>query len=783
MRGWRPCMTMIILALSCPGSNAQQNSDKFSVEERAWIRAHPVIRLAVMPNHVPFIFQQRDGMWRGVAPDYLKLISQHSGLVFKIVMVSNRSQSLSALQSGKVDLVPLVLNVGVPMPAPGLVYSSAYLAMPAFLATRTSTLSLGDSNSLEDKTVALSVTEADLYGPVLRQGHDSIRIIASPDMRQALVVLAKGGANAALGSEAQLSAELRREFGGDLKFSIQAPALALAAYMALRDSDPLLVSILNKSLASITLPQQRMVRQDWLSMQDEEMSSAQLVSERYGREAMLGAALLVLIAGLAYQAYCKHQRALRSERRSALFLAVMSHEIRSPLYAVQAAVELLRLTRLDAQQRHFGDLAQSGANMLLRLLDDVLEVSKLEAGQLVLLLEPVDVVLLANNVAALQRLRAQEKGLTVKVMVLKAIPLLVLDEIRVSQILHNLLFNAIKFTEVGGVEIHLAVSDGLLEIVIADTGIGISAEVQPTLFEFYRQVAGSYKRSGGTGLGLVICRQLVDVMQGTIALDSAPGRGTRITISLPADLASQHGVPTVDALADDTRAVVVPEQRLCILVIEDQPINQEVLLAQIASLDCDIELARDGASALLCFQRREYDLVLMDCDLPDTNGFRLARAWRSLEAQQEQVRCPIIAISALTGDEHTQNCFDAGMDGTLSKPIRLAKLQNVIELWCGLTLVPAALADIGAPPLSMLLVREAMAADVANLLQSMALCESENAIRAAHRLYGASLTLGWAEVAPAVGELEQLLRHNVPTGDERCVLALQATLQACKKYQ
>ena len=786
MRPWRTGLVAFLLAFYCMAVQGQERGHALSAAEQAWVRAHPVLRLGMVQNRLPFESIRRGGVGAGIGPDYIKVIERHTELSFDIVTLADTESGFASLREGRVDCLPAVRNIGTPPPVPGVRYSLPYLSTTAIAATREQDESGTDGIAFAGKTVVLPAAEAGLFGPFLRERYDGIRIISSPTMRQALVLLSHGGADVAVGSKAQLPPDLMREEGAQLHFTELPVAMTSDVRMAMRDSDPELESIVNKSIASMTPAQIRLVRQDWLGAQDDDHSDMLFSVDHFGEHVGLAAALLLILAGLAYQAYSAHRRALRNERRAAMFLAVMSHEIRSPMNAVLAAVELLRSTPMNAEQRHFVDLASNGGNILLRLLDDVLDVSKLEAGQLTLSLDAVDVVALASGVAALQQLRAREKGITLDVAVHMAVPLLMLDEARLLQVLHNLVSNAIKFTATGGVEIQIAMlEDGQgqarLEIAVADTGIGIAANVQATLFRPYVQVEGTYKRSGGTGLGLVICRELVNLMHGTITIDSEMGRGTRMVISLPAVVAS--GAAAVDAAAARPDPVGgMAAQRLSILVVEDVPANQAVLLAQLASLGCDADIAENGASALASFSLREYDLVLMDCDLPDIDGYTLAAEWRRREADLEQARCPIIAISASTGGEHAERCFEAGMDGILSKPIRLAKLQGIVELWCDVTLV------LRAPPMEtaalfdMPQVRAAFSTDVGELLQAMAMHERDAALHAAHRLHGAALSMQWTAMAQPAGKLESLLRGAEALTDARCSQLLHDVVAAWRTW-
>lgn len=198
--------------------------------------------------------------------------------------------------------------------------------------------------------------------------------------------------------------------------------------------------------------------------------------------------------------------------------------------------------------------------------------------------------------------------------------------------------------------------------------------------------------------------------------------------------------------------------------------------AQIEGFGCTPVIARDGAQAVDCFEQGSYDLILMDCDLPDQDGYSLTRLFRMIEKDAAQARCPIIAISASTDNEHVTRCFDAGMDGVLSKPISLGKLQDAIELWCGvtLTLLPQPFAH--RVPVDRQHILEALERDLLALLEDMTLRSLEPALHAAHRLYGAARTIEWAAVARESGQLEVLLRAATPWNDPGYCTTLQALL-------
>jgi len=552
--------------------------------------------------------------------------------------------------------------------------------------------------------------------------------------------------------------------------------------MGTRKNEPLLHSIIQKTLDSVTPDEVRVLHANWLREHATQELPLREVVSHYPHEIALIVLVVVLLLITIYQTQRMRQRAERNEREKAMFLAVMSHEIRSPMNAVVAAVELLRNTPLDKQQQHFADLANHGAQSLLRLLNDVLDISKLDAGQVRLDYEPVNIYTLVHNVVDLHRLRAQEKHLSISTDGESHLPLLMLDSTRIGQVLHNLLSNAIKFTEIGGVEVAYVISDlpssrnKQLRLTVTDTGIGLSPESQARLFQPYSQAAQSYKRSGGTGLGLVICRDLLKLMGGTLTLDSSLGNGTRVELSLTAELAPPDSTEAETVLPATSWSAASSPKALRVLVVEDTVANQAVLRAQIEGFGCTAVIARDGAQAVDCFEQGTYDLILMDCDLPDQDGYSLTRLFRMIEQDAAQTRCPIIAISASTGNEHVARCFDAGMDGILSKPIGLGKLQDAIELWCGvtLTLLPQPFAHRYTVDHQQ--IREALERDLQALLEGMVLQRLEPALHATHRLHGAARSIEWTAVARESGQLEVLLRAATPWSDPSYLTTLQALI-------
>lgn len=777
-RRLRAVFLLFALGLAWMSPPAVQASVKLSPEELDWIKQHPRLRVGVVKDLIPFE-SLSDGTLHGLSAHYLDAISNMTGLAFTYVPGSSTDVRVKMLVDGEVDLLSSYLqHLGAP--PRDVLAVPPYHVSSMIIVTRVNSPGILEIQQLAGKVVA--IPDVDRYEELFRDQGINARLVRSSSSLEMLTLLKDGQVDAAVASETFLMPYLYRQFQGVLQTSGVVSSQQLDVGMAVRTDQAMLFSILDKSLASITTQQRQAIYADWFHELKLDTPSIGSITHHYYHVLILAGLLLATLFVLVYQSQRQRRRAVRNEQEKTLFLAVMSHEIRSPMNAVLAAVELLGHTRLNAQQRHFTQLANSGANTLLRLLDDVLDVSRLEAGQMRLDLEPTHLLALVQGVVDLHGLRAREKHLELKVGSAQELPVLLLDGTRLAQIFHNLISNAIKFTDAGSIEIRLQLiaqegspGEQRLRIEVRDTGIGISASVQASLFRPYAQARHSYKRSGGTGLGLVICRQLVGLMHGTLELDSEPGCGTRVVISLPAVPVTEH----CPASASDNLPPLMEgatQGGLLILVVEDTLANQEVLRAQISGFGCWPVVAGDAAQARALFIERAYDLVLMDCDLPDQDGYSLVRELREHEAQQQRVRCPIIAISALTGEQHLERCFDAGMDGVLSKPIRLARLREVIETECHVVLAEPSVASM-TPALDLTAVLREMARDLGNLVRAMALRDRSPALHAAHRLHGAALIMEWQALAEAAQTLEELLRVEMPWDHPDEVPALTRLIQ------
>ena len=362
------------------------------------------------------------------------------------------------------------------------------------------------------------------------------------------------------------------------------------------------------------------------------------------------------------------------------FLATMSHEIRTPLNAVLGLNELMLHSSLDSQQRRHAELIGSSGRLLLALINDILDVSRIEAGHLQLSSAPFSMRTAGHDVVALMRERAFAKGLELRLEVIPDDDVLVLgDVIRIQQILFNLIGNAIKFTDRGSVRVKITVEPGAeqaatLRLEVDDTGIGIAESAMPTLFDRFTQAdSTTMRRYGGSGLGLAITREIVQLMGGTITTTSTPGVGSRFVVAIPSRFV-ERGEPVLPVDEPGPQAPARPPLR--ILVAEDNDVNQILIDALLTRMGHVVHLVPNGQQAVEAVRHGDYDLVLMDLQMPGMDGMEATQAIRALDGARAAV--PIIAMTANAFEEDRQACLAAGMDDYVAKPIDVAHLARAI---------------------------------------------------------------------------------------------------------
>ncbi|XDD46900.1 ATP-binding protein [Leptospira sp. WS39.C2] len=373
------------------------------------------------------------------------------------------------------------------------------------------------------------------------------------------------------------------------------------------------------------------------------------------------------------------------------FLATMSHEIRTPLSGLIGMLELLFQTTLSDDQKSLVNNALVSGNSLLRILSDILDLSKIEEGKLELSLQPTSIRRLLSEVVTTYLQIASSKGLTLSYEVDEKITNAhILDPLRLSQIINNFVSNGIKFTPKGSIKVSANLIKNIdslqqIQFSVTDTGIGISESDQSKLFQSYAQATADTARLyGGTGLGLSICMRLSELMDGNITIDSSPGVGSTfcITLSLPTAKMDTQNQNSKEKVLVTMEPIHFSESYVPrILAVDDNSVNLEIIIRQLKVFGLTVDGANDGEKALQLWLKNQYDLIITDCHMPLKDGYTLTQEIRIIEKSNFAKRIPIIGYTANAMAEEREYCLSIGMDELLIKPARLSNLRETLVKW------------------------------------------------------------------------------------------------------
>jgi len=643
---------------------------KLSQEERIWMNQHKEIRIGIDQSYPPFEFVDDKGNYVGIASEYVKLLGERLGIKFIHVPDLSWSEVLSGAKDKTIDVLPAVTKT--PEREAYLNFTRPHMNHPSVIITRDDFPFITGLNDLKGKTVALvkgySISE------ILKSKYPSFNIVKYETPAKTLEAVATGKAAGTVGNMAVLTYVIRQNNINNLKIAAIAEMGLPGLSIGVRKDWPEFISILDKVLQSVTPEEQTAINDRWISMRfDVAADTGALV--RVGLQVAGGAGILILlIVGYIYMRNRNLERNMAEREEAAQaksdFVAVVSHEVRTPMNGVLGMARLILETPLSAKQRDFALTIVDSGEALLNILNDLLDISKLDAGKLELESIPFEAEMIIKNACNIMAPKAKEKDLSLTYKISDDIPDCLLgDANRLRQILLNLLSNAVKFTAQGEITVHLDVECTPVDpccviISVTDTGMGVSSEVADQLFAPYVQAATSTARKyGGTGLGLSICRRIADLMGGTIELKSAVGKGSTFTFKAPFQVIELDKDTFIEPLA------MIPDMHgLEILIVEDNLINIKVAKNMVNNLGHQSTLAENGQEALdILNSGKQFDVILMDRHMPVMDGIEATQKIREMDGPMSSV--PIIAITAAVTQREVQACLEAGMNEVVSKPV------------------------------------------------------------------------------------------------------------------
>ena len=655
------------------------NKIVFNSLEKEFISKHPVIRVGGGPDWAPIDFVDGEE-YSGIANDYLNLISTKTGLEFKII-VDKWANNLKKIKNKEIDMLDAVYYRDERVEY--MNFTESYFELLDYFFIR-SNLKVRDISDLDGKVVAMPKGYA--HGEILKKDFPNIKILSVSNFNEAIDSVAKGRADILFDTYASISFVLQKEgIKNIVPFQAYRGKEVNKIHMTTRLDYVTLVSILDKALLSITPKEHKKIREKWFTSAPDYTLFYQiafglfllLVGTFYWNRKLsleISKRKIIEIELRESQKLLEEQtqKAISANKAKSEFLSNMSHEIRTPMNAIIGFTELLDEQLKEERLKAYVKTIQNASNTLLILINDILDLSKIEAGKLEIKKVPVDLNALCNEVSTVFTMSIKNKGLDFLLDIDKDIPKsLLIDEVRLRQVLFNLIGNAVKFTEKGSVKLIVRVSSVYehnskldIKIMVQDDGIGIPKNQLTRIFKKFEQQDGQDNRKfGGTGLGLSISKKLCKMMDGTIYAQSEEGKGATFVVELfNIDISSVVVSKELDKqLSFNIHSIIF--DRAKILIVDDIKDNRDLIIKNFEDTNIDVVSAEDGLDAIEKFKKEQPDLILMDIRMPKMDGYESARRIKEI------VDVPIVALTASVMKDDYEKLKRDSFNGYLRKPV------------------------------------------------------------------------------------------------------------------